>query len=130
MSNKILIYLILGIILLFAIIVIFYMQLRKKMMKSDYKRIRELQQGTKSNLHSSEIMYQKLYVKYVKMPFIKRYAAKLRRRLEIIDTDDEYATRRDTAKILTRAILILVPLVLATILITRSNYLIMGILDT
>ena len=128
MSNKILIYLILGIILLFAIIVIFYMQLRKKMMKSDYKRIRELQQGTKSNLHSSEIMYQKLYVKYVKMPFIKRYAAKLRRRLEIIDTDDEYATRRDTAKILTRAILILVPLVLATILITRSNYLIMGIL--
>ncbi len=128
MSNKILIYLILGIILLFAIIVIFYMQLRKKMMKSDYKRIRELQQGTKSNLHSSEIMYQKLYVKYVKMPFIKRYAAKLRRRLEIIDTDDEYATRRDTAKILTRAIVILVPLVLATILITRSNYLIMGIL--
>ena len=31
---------------------------------------------------------------------------KLRRRLEILNVDDEYATRRDSAKILSKALLI------------------------
>ena len=53
---------------------------------------------------------------------------KLRRRLEIINIDDEYITRRDSSKILTRTLIILLPIVVLTIIITHSNYLLMFIL--
>ena len=83
----------------FALIVVAYVVISKKMQKSEYKRIQELQQGTRAGKFSSEILYQRLYVLYRRIPFVKRYLLKLRRRLEILNIDDEYATRRDTAKI-------------------------------
>ena len=79
---------------LFVIIVIAYFILSKKMQKSEYKRIQQLQQGTKKNKFSNEVLLQKLYLTYIKIPFIKRYALKIRRRLEIINIDDEYNTRK------------------------------------
>ena len=112
----------------FVVIVIAYIILSKKMQKSEYKRIQKLQQGTKENKFSTEILFQKLYLAYIKIPFIKRYALKIRRRLEIINIDDEYNTRKGTAKILTKALVILVPLIDITIVITSSNYLLMFIL--
>ena len=128
MSNNML-FLIMGLaIVAFAIIGIAYYIISKKMQKSEYKQIQKLQQGTKSNFLASEVIFQRLYVRYIRMPFIKRYALKLRRRLEIINVDDEYATRRDTAKILTRALAILLPLVIFTIILTRTNFLLMFIL--
>ena len=128
MSNQI-IYIIMGSsVAAIAIIAIIYYILSKKMQKSEYKRIQKLQQGTKSSAFSSEVMFQKLYLTYVKIPFIKRYILKLRRRLEIINIEDEYATRRDSAKIMTKALCILLPLVILTIVFTKSNYLLMFIL--
>ena len=100
----------------FVVIVFVYIILSKKMQKS------------KENKFSVEILLQKLYLTYIKIPFIKRYALKIRRRLEIINIDDEYNTRKGTAKILTRALVILVPLIVITISITSSNYLLMFIL--
>ena len=128
MNNTMILYLMGGTAGAFVVIILVYFSLRKKMQKSDYMKIRALQQGTKSSNFSTEIMYQKLYLTYVKIPFIKRYIYKLRRRLEIIDADDEYATRRDSAKILTKALAVLIPLILATILLTKNSYLIMSIL--
>ena len=64
----------------------------------------------------------------MKIPFIKRYVLKLRRRLEIINIDDEYNTRRDASKVLTKALAILIPVVIVTIFITKNNYLLMFIL--
>ena len=128
MSNQI-IYIIMGSsVAAIAIIAIIYYILSKKMQKSEYKKIQKLQQGTKSSAFSSEVMFQKLYLTYVKIPFIKRYILKLRRRLEIINIEDEYATRRDSAKIMTKALCILLPLVILTIVFTKSNYLLMFIL--
>ena len=128
MSNQI-IYIIMGSsVAAIVIIAIIYYILSKKMQKSEYKRIQKLQQGTKSSAFSSEVMFQKLYLTYVKIPFIKRYILKLRRRLEIINIEDEYATRRDSAKIMTKALCILLPLVVLTIVFTKSNYLLMFIL--
>ena len=66
----------------FVIIIILYFVLPKKMQKSEYKKIQKLQQGTKENKFSAEVLYQKLYLTYVKIPFIKRYILKLRRRLQ------------------------------------------------
>ncbi len=97
------------------------------MQKSDYKQIQNLQKGTRANKFTAEILYQKLYVTYIKIPFIKRYILKLRRRLEIINIDDEYNTRRDAARVLTRALVVLLPIVLLTIILTHTNYLLMFI---
>ena len=112
----------------FILILLIYLILAKKMNKSEYKKIQKLQQGTKEEKFSLEILYQKLYITYIKIPFIKRYILKLRRRLEIINIDDEYNTRKDAAKILTKTLLIIIPLALLTIIITHTNYLLMFIL--
>ena len=123
------IYIIMGVsITLMVIIGIAYFIMNKKMQKSDYKKIQNLQRGTKSNAFSTEVLYQKLYLTYVKIPFVKRYLLKLRRRLEILNIDDEYKTRRDSAQIITRALVILLPLVILTILVTKDNFLLMFIL--
>ena len=72
MSNK-LILVIMGIsvIAIVAIGIIYYI-LSKKMQKSEYKKIQKLQQGTKAGTFSSEVLYQKLYLIYIKIPFIKQ----------------------------------------------------------
>lgn len=128
MSNQ-MIYIMMGIaggaLVLIALI---YFIISKKMQKSDYKQIQKLQKGTKASNFSMEVLYQKLYVTYIKIPFIKRYILKLRRRLEIINIDDEYSTRRDASKIMTKALAILIPIIVVSIAITHSNYLLMSII--
>ena len=128
MSSDILKYLIIGVIGTLAIIVIAYLILMKKMKSSGVMEIKKLRAGTKEKKFSSEILYQKLYVKYLKTPFIKRYLLKIRRRLEIINIDDEYLTRKQASKILTNAILIILPLTLVIILLTNQNTLLMAFL--
>ena len=127
MSNET-IYIIMGVTVgLFVLIVLAYYILSKKMQKSEYKAIQRLQKGTKQKKFSAEILYQKLYITYVKIPFIKRYILKLRRRLEIINIDDEYNTRKDSSRILTKTLAILIPIVIISIWITSSSYLVMFI---
>ena len=128
MSNQIIFYIMGGSVGLLLILGIAYYILSKKMQKSEYRQIKKLQQGTKEKSFSAEILYQKLYIMYVRVPFLKRYILKLRRRLEIINIDDEYATRRDSSKILTKALAIVIPTIIITIIITSSNYLVMFIL--
>ena len=128
MDNTIIYYIMGGAVGLFVLVVLAYYILSKKMQKSEYKRIQRLQEGTRENRFSAEILFQKLYLTYIKIPFIRRYVLKIRRRLEIINVDDEYATRKGTAKILTKALVILVPLMILTIVITYTNYLLMFIL--
>ena len=127
MSTQFLMYMIYGILAIFAVIVIAYLVLRNKMQKSEYQQIRKLRQGTEANKFSMEILYQKLYITYSKIPYIKTYIHKLRRRLEIIDVDDEYATRRDSAKIMSKVLLIVMPIMMLSIIVTHSNYLLMSI---
>ena len=121
-----LMYLMIGVGILFAIIVVAYIILQKNNKEAKY--IKQLQQGTKTSAFSSEIIYQKLYVFYLKTPFIKRYLLKLRRRLEIVNIDDEYLTRMQASKILTRAFLVVIPLTIAIIVLTKNNTLLMSIL--
>ena len=128
MSTQLIMYVLYAVIVLFAIIVIAYFILRRRMNKSEYQQIKKLRQGTENSKFSMEILYQKLYITYSKIPYVKTYINKLRRRLEIIDVDDEYATRRDSAKIMTKVLLIVIPIVLITIIITHTNSLLMLIL--
>ena len=114
-----------GSVAVLVIIIIMYYILSKKMQKSEYRQIKKLQQGTKEKSFSTEVLFQQLYIKYTRIPFLKRYILKLRRRLEIINIDYEYNTRKDSAKILTKALAIVIPVAILTIIITHSSYLIM-----
>ena len=127
-NNQIIYYIMGGAGGAFVLIILIYYILSKKMQTSEYKRIQKLQQGTKEKSFSTEVLFQKLYLTYIKIPFIKRYVLKIRRRLEIINIDDEYNTRKGTSKILTKALAIILPIMLITIILTSSNYLLMFIL--
>ena len=104
------------------------MALSKKMKASDTMQIKQLREGTKEKSFSWEIIYQKLYTKYLKSPLTKRYLFKIRRRLEIINIDDEYLTRKQTSEILTKALAIIIPVTIIIIFITKSNSLLMAIM--
>lgn len=128
MSNDMLLYLMIGVGVLFAVIVIAFLIIKKKSGSSERAQIQKLREGTKEKSFSTEVLYQKLYVIYLKTPFFKRYLLKLRRRLAIINVDDEYLTRRQASKILTNTILIVIPLAIVIIAITHNNTLLMSML--
>ena len=127
-STDMLKYIMIGTGVLFAIVIGVYLILTKKMGKSEYRQMKKLQEGTKVDSFSLDILYQKIYIMLIRTPFIKRYLFKLRRRLEIINIDDEYITRKDSAKIIFKAALIFLAVAILTILITKSNWLLMSIL--
>ena len=128
MNSNLMVYLLAGVGGLFVIIVIAYIVLSKKMKSSDTMQIKQLRKGTQESKFSLEILYQKLYVIYIKLAFLKRYVFKIRRRLEIINIDDEYLTRKQTSAILTKALAIIIPVTLIIIFITKANWLLMCIL--
>ena len=99
MSDNLIMYMLIGVGILFAIVIVAFFILKKKQSTSEYAQLKQLRQGTKQSNFSSEIVYQKLYNFYIKTPFIKRYLFKIRRRLEIINIDDEYLTRKQTSSI-------------------------------
>ena len=111
---------------LFAVIVVAYIILNKFMNKKSTKYVASLVEGTKSSKYSMEIFYQKLYVFLVQIPFFRRYVLKIRRRLEIINLEDEYATRKQAASMIFKAFLIILPVTIIVILLTKSNTLLMG----
>lgn len=113
---------------LFIGIIIAYFILRKQMQKSEYMQMKKLQEGTKANTFTMEVFYQKMYITFIKTPFLKRYILKIRRRLEILNIDDEYTTRRDSAKILFKTIAVVIPIIFVTVMITKDNILLMSIL--
>ncbi len=123
-----LMYMLIGVGALFAIIVIAFLIISKKSKNSEIREIQRLREGTKEKSFSAEILYQKLYVIYLRTPFLKRYILKLRRRLAIINVEDEYLTRKQAARILTRTILIIIPLAIAIVVITHENTLLMTML--
>lgn len=126
MNMQLVKYMVFAVMGLLGVLVVVYIILQKNNQEKKY--INSLQQGTKTSKFSAEIIYQKLYVFYLKTPFIKRYILKLRRRLEIVNIDDEYLTRMQSAKILTRALLIVIPLTIAIIALSHKNTLLMTIL--
>ena len=128
MNSDMLLYLVVGSGALFLFIVIAYLIIKNKNQNSEIAQIRKLQQGTKEKSFSLEILYQKLYVFYLKTPFLKRYLLKLRRRLAIINVEDEYLTRKQASKILTNTLLIVIPLAIVIIIITHDNTLLMSML--
>ena len=127
MSQNILLYLIAGLGGVFVLLVLIYVAISKKMQTKDTKYVRQLVEGTRrSNFLNMEVFYQKFYITCSRNPILRRYAYKLRRRLEIINLEDEYLTRTQVAKIMFKAVLIVVPLTFLVIYMTHNNYLVMS----
>ena len=125
MSNQILVYLIGGVGGLFGIIVIAYYIMSQKMQNKNTRYVAQLVEGTKKSSFSMDVFYQKFYVKCVRFTFIKRYALKIRRRLEILNLEDEFITRKQVAQIIFKALLTIIPLTGVIIYATHTNYLLM-----
>ncbi|MBO4815769.1 MAG: hypothetical protein J5507_02300 [Clostridia bacterium] len=113
---------------LFVFTIVAYLIMRKILNKTDLKRIKQLKEGTKERKYTSDVIYQKIYIYLIRIPYIKRYVNKIRRKIEILNIDDEYLTRRQTAQIITKALLIIIPLTIAIIALTHSDKLLLSIL--
>ena len=112
----------------FVIVLALYFVLQKKLNKSDMKRIKELRAGTKRNLFSSDVIYQKAYLVLKSIPITKRYLLKIRRKLEIIYMQDEYQTRREAARIMIRSLMLIIPITILIIMLTKRDKLLLVIL--
>ena len=121
-------YLIIGTVAIFALIVIVYMALRKKMQGKNTKYVAQLNEGTKERSFSMDIFYQKFYIQVTRIPFLKRYSLKLRRRLEIINLEDEYLTRKQTAQIMFKGIILVIPLTIVIIALTYEDVILLAAL--
>ena len=128
MSNQMAMY-ILGIAGgLFVLVIIAYIIIKKMSSNSSSAKLRALKQGTESSGYNSDVMYQKIYLMLMKTPILRRYTTKLRRRLEIINIDDEYVTRRQTAKIMLKGTIAVFVFLIGILMLTSSNKLLMVIL--
>lgn len=126
MSQNMLLYIMAGTAGLFAVVVLVYLLLGNKLKSKETRYVASLVEGTKSNNFSMEVFYQKFYIKCVKVPFLRRYILKLRRRLEIINLEDEYLTRKQSAQIMFKALLVIIPLTIVSIILTHSSILLMA----
>ena len=126
MSPTILKYFIMGVLGLFLLIVIIYIALTKRMGRKETKYVAQLVEGTKHSMFNMDVFYQKFYIKCVAIPGLRRYTLKLRRRLEIINLEDEYITRKQVAQILLKGLLVVIPVTILVIVLTHTDYMLMS----
>ena len=105
----------------FAVLLVAYLIINKFTNKKNTKFVASLVDGTKTKKYSKEILYQKIYIVITRIPFLRRYVLKLRRRLEIINLEDEYLTRMQVAQMMTRGIIVLIPLTLVIWMVAKNN---------
>ena len=126
MSPQVIKYFIMGVLGVFGVIVIAFLIISKKMQSKETKYVAQLVEGTKKSAFNLDIFYQKFYIRCNSLPVLRRYALKLRRRLEIINLEDEYITRKQVAQILLKAIIVVIPLTVVVILATKNSFLLMS----
>ena len=78
-----------------------------------------------SKSSSMDTFYQKIYIKIDSLPIINRYLRKIRRRLELINQDDEYTIRKETGRITLKGILIALSAAIIIAYINRESTFIM-----
>lgn len=119
MDPKFLLFLALGCFGGFALIVIIFLVRRKKLAGSQSAVLQRMISA--ENSKSSDVFYQRMYNKLVNIPFLNRYVYKIRRRLELINNDDEYLIRKDTAKIGLKNILLALSISILLAYINRDD---------
>lgn len=78
--------------------------------------------GKRVNRHRLNLFYQKAYVQFQRLPLLRKYIWKIRKRLEVLDSFDEYAMRRQTMNIALITLSSTAVLVLLFCLISRDLF--------
>ncbi len=119
MDIKVLLYLAMACFAGFLGIVIAYVMRSRKNSRGQSAVLQKMMNQKSSN--SSAAFYQKMYNKLVALPFVNRYVYKIRRRLELINSDDEYTIRNQTAKISLKNIFLALFFAILLCYINRSD---------
>ncbi|MGY3386797.1 biopolymer transport protein ExbB/TolQ [Paenibacillus polymyxa] len=85
--------------LLLMLIILFISFLKKKADEEQKKESLNEQFSKKALEQQLNIWFQKGYIVFQRLPFFKSYIWKIRKRLEVIDSFDEYSIRSQTMKI-------------------------------
>ncbi|MFM9280876.1 hypothetical protein [Paenibacillus jiagnxiensis] len=84
--------------------------------------------GKRANQHRLNLIFQKSYVLFQRLPLLRKYIWNIRKRLEVLDSFDEYAIRRQTMRIAFITLSSTTILVLLFCLISRDLFTIFFIL--
>ncbi len=120
MDRQVLIKIFIGAIACFVALIAFAIYSSKKIKKRNSQFVQQVE-DSKIGLFNTDIIYQKFYIKAAKIPLLRRYVYKLRRRLEVINIEDEYLTRKQTSQILMKALPIVLLLTIAIFLLSKGN---------
>lgn len=80
MPENFLQYVIIGVGGIFAVIVVIYFILSKKMQTKETKYIAQLTEGTKKSSFNMDVFFQKFYIKCASLPVIRRYTFKIKKK--------------------------------------------------
>ena len=112
---------------LFAIILVAFVLLQKKKAGSESTVLKKMQKEAASSSGGMDAFYQKVYLKIERIPIINRYLRKIRRRLELVNNDDEYTIRKETGRITLRGILIALIAAIVIAWLNRENFFVMAV---
>lgn len=101
------------------------MTLQKKRQGTQSAVLNKMLRSADAKTGSSDAFYQKIYNKIDRLPFVNRYLRKIRRRLELINQDDEYTIRKETGKITLKGIFLFLLAAILLAYLNRSNTFIM-----
>ena len=111
--------------ILFAILMFVYYSLQKRYRGNKSAVLEKMMNEATSSSSGKDAFYQKVYIKIERIPVINRYLRKIRRRLELVNQNDEYTIRKDTARITLRAIVLALLISILIAWINKDNLFIM-----
>lgn len=103
-----------------GILIAFFVIRKKNQSNQSFAMQRAMNQAGKA-VRSSTAFYQKIYLTMATIPVLRRYVFKIRRRLELLDNDDEYTVREHTGKIALKGTLFTALAAIALAWITRED---------
>ena len=110
---------------MFSILLLFFTIFQKRNSNSQSATLKKFLTEKSGKTKSSDAFYQRVYVKIESLPIVNRYMRKIRRRLELINQDDEYVIRKETGRITLKGILITLIAAIIIAYINQDNLFIM-----
>lgn len=104
----------------FVILMLLFILITIGNQRTRQRNILQQQFGRRARQHRLNLFYQKSYVYFQRVPPLRRYIWKIRKRLEVLDSFDEYTIRRQTMRIAFTTLISTTVLVILFCLISRD----------
>ena len=109
-----------GLVVGFVLLIVAFISINNKQKRRNSQFVQQVE-DSKIGKFNSEIIYQKFYIRAAKIPLLRRYVFKVRRKLEVINVDDEFLTRKQTSQILIKALIVVFFVTILVLLASRGN---------